>query len=171
MKRAKPCCRIHTHRWYIMICSKTENAINNMFTNCECSHTIFCRWSVEQQSTLRMFTISRPSPWLVSYILPDWEWLRMDRCYRCLTYWLTHWQTLKDRATQLLIKYKSGALVTQLHNECLEPLSHEVIQKRAFDWLLVLFHCRFWTMDRFRSQFTLKCIGLSSEHRVFFCIF
>ena len=34
----------------------------------------------------------------------------LDRCYRCLTDWLT---TLKDRATQLLIKYKSGALVTQ----------------------------------------------------------
>ena len=30
-----------------------------------------------------------------------------------LTDWLTDWQTLKDRATQLLIKYKSGALVTQ----------------------------------------------------------
>ena len=27
--------------------------------------------------------------------------------------WLTHSQTLKDRATQLLTKYKSGALVTQ----------------------------------------------------------
>ena len=38
----------------------------------------------------------------------------LDRCYRCLTDWLTHWlTTLKDRATQLLIKYKSGALVTQ----------------------------------------------------------
>ena len=35
----------------------------------------------------------------------------LDRCYRCLTDWLT---TLKDRATQLLIKYKSGALATQL---------------------------------------------------------
>ena len=34
----------------------------------------------------------------------------LDRCYRCLTDRLT---TLKDRATQLLIKYKSGALVTQ----------------------------------------------------------
>ena len=32
------------------------------------------------------------------------------RCYRCLT----HSQTLKDRATQLLVKYRSGALVTQL---------------------------------------------------------
>ena len=31
------------------------------------------------------------------------------RCHRCLT----EEQTLKDRATQLLIKYKSGALVTQ----------------------------------------------------------
>ena len=49
----------------------------------------------------------------------------------------------KDRATQLLIKYKSGALLTQLHNGCLEPLSHEVLQNRAFDWLFVLFHCRF----------------------------
>ena len=29
----------------------------------------------------------------------------LDRCYRCLT----HSQILKDRATQLLIKYKSGA--------------------------------------------------------------
>ena len=35
----------------------------------------------------------------------------LDRCYRCLTDSLT---TLKDRATQLLIKYKSGALVAQL---------------------------------------------------------
>ena len=34
----------------------------------------------------------------------------LDRCYRCLTDRLT---TLKDRATQLLIQYKSGALVTQ----------------------------------------------------------
>ena len=36
----------------------------------------------------------------------------LDRCYRCLTHSLT---TLKDRATQLLIKYKSGALVTQFN--------------------------------------------------------
>ena len=33
----------------------------------------------------------------------------LDRCYRCLT----EGQTLKDRATQLLKKYKSGALLTQ----------------------------------------------------------
>ena len=33
----------------------------------------------------------------------------LDRCYRRLT----HSQTLKDIATQLLIKYKSGALVTK----------------------------------------------------------
>ena len=37
----------------------------------------------------------------------------LDRCYRCLTDRLTD-SHLKDRATQLLIKYKSGALVTQL---------------------------------------------------------
>ena len=38
----------------------------------------------------------------------------LDRCYRCLTDWLTDSQ-MKDRATQLLIKYKSGALVTQFN--------------------------------------------------------
>ena len=36
----------------------------------------------------------------------------LDRCHRSL-----HSQTLKDRATQLLIKYKSGALVTQIFKE------------------------------------------------------
>ena len=39
----------------------------------------------------------------------------LDRCYQCLTDSPTHsLTTLKDRATQPLIKYKSGALVTQL---------------------------------------------------------
>ena len=33
------------------------------------------------------------------------------RCYRCLSDSLTHSQTLKNSATHLLIKYKSGALV------------------------------------------------------------
>ena len=38
----------------------------------------------------------------------------LDRCHRCLTDSLTHsLTTLKDSATQLLMKYKSGALVTQ----------------------------------------------------------
>ena len=36
----------------------------------------------------------------------------LDRCYRCLTDRLTDSQS-KDSATQLLTKYKSGALVTQ----------------------------------------------------------
>ena len=44
----------------------------------------------------------------------------LDRCYRCLTDSLT---TLKDRATQLLIKYKSGALVTQSNSFCRSPYS------------------------------------------------
>ena len=35
----------------------------------------------------------------------------LEGCHACLTDRLT---TLKDRATQLLIRYKSGALVTQL---------------------------------------------------------
>ena len=34
--------------------------------------------------------------------------------------------TLKDRATQLLIKYKSGALVTQLENELVCQLAVDV---------------------------------------------
>ena len=36
----------------------------------------------------------------------------LDRCYQCLTDRLTDSQS-KDSATQLLTKYKSGALVTQ----------------------------------------------------------
>ena len=36
----------------------------------------------------------------------------LDRCYRCLTNSLTHGQTLKDRATELL-RSRIGALVTQ----------------------------------------------------------
>ena len=47
----------------------------------------------------------------------------LDRCYRCLTDSLTHsLTTLKDSATQLLMKYKSGALVTQYFGE-IQPLS------------------------------------------------
>ena len=37
----------------------------------------------------------------------------LDRCHRCLTVGRTHSQTLKDSATQLLIKYKNEARVTQ----------------------------------------------------------
>ena len=39
----------------------------------------------------------------------------LEGCHACLTHWLTvHWlTTLRDRATQLLIKFKTGALVTQ----------------------------------------------------------
>ena len=39
-----------------------------------------------------------------------------------MPYSLTHWQTLKDRFTQLLIKFKSGALVTQLWLICQSAL-------------------------------------------------
>ena len=48
----------------------------------------------------------------------------LDRCHGSLTDSLTHSQTLKDRATQLLIKYKSGALVTQC---CFVVFSFEMI--------------------------------------------
>ena len=45
----------------------------------------------------------------------------LDRCYRCLTDRLT---TLKDRATQLLIEYKSGALVTQSWKPMCKAIRH-----------------------------------------------
>ena len=38
-------------------------------------------------------------------------WTGVTDALRTLS--LTNWQTLKDRATQLLLKYKSGALVMQ----------------------------------------------------------
>ena len=45
-----------------------------------------------------------------------------------LTHSLT---TLKDRATQLLIKYKSGALVTQLVAErCVPPSTRRNVQRK-----------------------------------------
>ena len=50
----------------------------------------------------------------------------LDRCYRCLTDRLT---TLKDRATQLLIKYKSGALVTQYQPD---DLKHSIYDSKQY---------------------------------------
>ena len=49
----------------------------------------------------------------------------LDRCYRCLTHSLAHSQTLKDSATQLLIKYKSVALVAQLRES--KPSAEHVL--------------------------------------------
>ena len=43
----------------------------------------------------------------------------LDRCYRCLADSLTNSQTLKDGATQLLIKNKSGALETHVVFICI----------------------------------------------------
>ena len=66
----------------------------------------------------------------------------LDRCYRCLTDWLT---TLKDRATQLLIKYKSGALVTKEKNCCsrrcqtlLDRETSMMIKMKRKKWILFL---------------------------------
>ena len=63
----------------------------------------------------------------------------LDRCYRCL---MTDSQTLKDSATQLPIKYKSGALVTQyinsgrdsIHNHSYGSvsLSESVVQRHTY---------------------------------------
>ena len=47
--------------------------------------------------------------------------------------WLTDWQTLKDRATQLLIKYKSGALVTQSKKHCRETWSR-LFRNPSLSW-------------------------------------
>ena len=47
-----------------------------------------------------------------------------------MPYGWTHWQTLKDRATQLLIKYKSGTLVTQ----SMQNLSFEVLSALSQHW-------------------------------------
>ena len=57
----------------------------------------------------------------------------LEGCHAGLTDRLT---TLKDRATQLLIKYKSGALVTQKHlpagsTHCLCPQQHSSGKKRG----------------------------------------
>ena len=53
----------------------------------------------------------------------------LEGCHACLTHWLT---TLKDRATQLLIKFKTGALVTQYgHNlaQCRTKIEMVLVQK------------------------------------------
>ena len=55
----------------------------------------------------------------------------LEGCHACLTDRLT---TLKDSATQLLIKYKSGALVTQFHMKLTKPfLSHlNIFEQRKY---------------------------------------
>ena len=54
-------------------------------------------WYRLSRGHLCLYTLNKVEIWI------------LDRYHGCLT----HWQTLKDSATQLLIKYKSGALVTQ----------------------------------------------------------
>ena len=66
----------------------------------------------------------------------------LDRCYRCLTHWLTHsLTTLKDSATQLLTKYKSGALVTQLNPTSKQPWSlprERSEYMKQYDYMIIL---------------------------------
>ena len=58
----------------------------------------------------------------MSHVLNEVEiWTGVTDALR--TDWLTDWQSLKDSATQLLINYKSGALVAQLGNVASESLS------------------------------------------------
>ena len=62
----------------------------------------------------------------------------LDRCYRCLTDSLT----LKDRATQLLVKYKSGALVTQSSCPSCNPETKHV----ALSVLVLATFLRYWIL-------------------------
>ena len=52
----------------------------------------------------------------------------LEGCHACLTDRLT---TLKDRATQLLIKYKSGALVTKFQDHFRNVVTLPYETKRA----------------------------------------
>ena len=61
----------------------------------------------------------------------------LDRCNECLT----DGQTLKDSATQLLIKYKSGALVTQCcfrdsHFSLKSPWSEPTTRSNYSDYIM-----------------------------------
>ena len=64
------------------------------------------------------------------------------RCYRCLT----HSQTLKDRATQLLIKYTIGALVRQLKIEIF--LLGSLVSIPRIVATIVLMHLSLWRLER-----------------------
>ena len=56
----------------------------------------------------------------------------LEGCHACLTDWLIHSQT-KDSATQLLTKYKSGALVTQFIKQQRNPFIN--FDKLTRQWL------------------------------------
>ena len=81
----------------------------------------------------------------------------LDRCYRCLTHWLT---TLKDRATQLLIKYKSGALVTQF--VWVTPMPHSLTDRQRKKVLLKILRNRSGAPVTQRKKKKLTLSGMSS---------
>ena len=60
-----------------------------------------------------------------------------------MPYSLTHSQTLKDRATQLLIKYKSGALVKQY--KCKDDIPYWSIKTNM--------------SQKYRKPVTADCVG------------
>ena len=93
----------------------------------------------------------------------------LDRCYRCLTDSLTHWQTLKDRATQLLIKYESGALVKQFKTYfsnknwylgcCCRHVNHLLVRLLlVLSWKYV--HLRHLSLPVFVWFFICRCLYL-----------
>ena len=74
----------------------------------------------------------------------------LDRCYRCLTDSLTHsLTTLKDRATQILIKYKSGALMIQLY--ILGPLYYIGVV-----WQIITVHHESWVITLEKTSIEKK---------------
>ena len=90
----------------------------------------------------------------------------LDRCYRCLT----HSQT-KDSATQLLTKYKSGALVTQFWTP--SPCSKYVKRNDNFLTSLLLKSVEFlwwwwwwlwWWWVR-EGRYLVICVGPSWRYR------
>ena len=79
----------------------------------------------------------------------------LDRCYRCLTLSLT---TLKERATQLLIKYKSGALVTQY----VTPKDWARLMRAVwycFDYTMIKYNCMIIIKNVSTKYVTLQQIG------------
>ena len=63
--------------------------------------------------------------------------------------WLTHSLTLKDSATQLLVKYKSGALVTQFEEYQESTKTLPTFRRRRLTWRLTRWDV--WEGPRWRS--------------------
>ena len=77
-----------------------------------------------------------------------------------MPYGLTQAQTLKNRATQLLIKYKSGALVTQCIGDCSKP---NLVRRRVWSRSVGV-HCVHLEIDVFNLATSINCLTLINLH-------